>query len=224
LSRLGASRFRIRDGGVPESSGGTPELSKQDVDDRILPETAGRGVRAAKIIEVPRAASQQPSGTIGRDEVGGFEARSSSESGTSGQATPTWSLSRVPEGAGSGGGRSADAPRWGEYSRGATIGFKRRLRIEVHSDGLLIRDGVEIPVGRGESREQLAKQMMAALDDEVRAWGRPPQSFYWVPDVAFAVYPGGYQHYERARAELEQRGVSTSLEHVLENNEPLKPE
>ena len=101
----------------------------------------------------------------------------------------------------------------------ATIGFERELPIRVEPDRLVVGDGSVVPVGRGELSDELTRQVAEAIDDEARAWGRPPEHFYWVPQVRFVVTPGGNQHCERVRSRLRAYGLSSTVEYRLEARE-----
>ena len=106
--------------------------------------------------------------------------------------------------------------RWGFSSPNATIGFERQLLLKSEPDRLLVGDGPPIPVGRGETREELLQRVVTAIEREARAWGKPPSSFYWIPSVRFIVIPGGNQHYERLNDGLRTLGLQTSVDYRLD--------
>ncbi|MFQ5732785.1 MAG: hypothetical protein ACE5KM_12635 [Planctomycetaceae bacterium] len=108
--------------------------------------------------------------------------------------------------------------RWGLSSPGATIGFEKEVRVWASVDQLLV-GRQRLAVGQGETREQLLQSVVVAVGREVRAWGKPPDSFYWVPRVRFVISPGGNRHYERLRSPLIKLGLQTTAEYRLETPE-----
>jgi hypothetical protein len=109
--------------------------------------------------------------------------------------------------------------KWGIHSRRATIGFKRQIQIDLYAQEIRVAGGASIVVDQNKTYDQLSNELVAGLESEVLAWGRPPENFYWVPDVKFAVHKDGFQHYERAKAAFEAVDVATTVEHVLESSE-----
>lgn len=108
--------------------------------------------------------------------------------------------------------RSSLRRRWGFSSPAATIGFEREVQIEVEPHRMIVARGDTIPLGNGETREQMAGQLLAALEKEARSWGHPPEGFYWVPTIRFVVSPGGNQHHERLKQPLETWGLGSRVE------------
>lgn len=105
--------------------------------------------------------------------------------------------------------------RWGLFNPGATIGFEKEIQVWATSERLFV-GRQRIRVGNGETKEQLLQNVVVAIAREVRAWGKPPDSFYWVPRVRFIISPGGNRHYGRLRSSLHKLGLQTSAEYRLE--------
>lgn len=115
--------------------------------------------------------------------------------------------------------------RWGRSDRRAGIGFEREIVIGLRPDLITVKDGPAIPVGHGESPEELLVHVLEALEQEARTWGPPPQGFYWIPSIRFLVSPGGNQHYARLRGPLSRWGVNSRVEQALDTSTPaFQPE
>jgi hypothetical protein len=112
--------------------------------------------------------------------------------------------------------RFASLHRWGLSSPDATIGFEREIDIVVTSDRLVVRNKQTIRVGKGETRDELVKRVATAIEREVRSWGKPPDSFYWVPTLKFVISPGGNRHYERLAGPVKKLGLHAIVEYRLE--------
>ncbi|MEX2286695.1 MAG: hypothetical protein WD648_06370 [Planctomycetaceae bacterium] len=90
------------------------------------------------------------------------------------------------------------------------------MTVEVHADRIVVGGETMLRVGRGESGKELTDGFMAALDEHVRTWGRPPKDFYWVPTLKFIVDPAGRPFYERVRGATSELGLRSSVEHKLD--------
>ncbi len=110
--------------------------------------------------------------------------------------------------------------RWGIHGPRAHIGFERRVVIYIDTHQLVVGNENPIPIGHGESREQLASNVLHAIESEVRAWGQPPEHFYWSPSPHFVVSPGGNQYYEPLKSQVAKWGLSSTVEFRLD---PYKP-
>ncbi|MGE5192202.1 MAG: hypothetical protein ACM3U2_06825 [Deltaproteobacteria bacterium] len=125
-------------------------------------------------------------------------------------------------------GRAMGPRLWGRARPRATIGLERKLEVRVLSDRILVGSkDVVVPVGKGETAEELLNHVVAGIDHAAEKWGEPPASFYWLPTVKFVVYPGGNQYYERLHEPLERQwGVTSTMEYAPEtrgdkaNNKP----
>lgn len=96
-------------------------------------------------------------------------------------------------------------------NRRATIGFTRKIPVEVTEHEVLVGEEPPIPVGIGETAEQLAGALRQSIEMHARSWGYPPENFYWVPALQFVVHPGGNSHYERMKEAAENWELSTSV-------------
>jgi len=112
--------------------------------------------------------------------------------------------------------RFASLRRWGLSSPNATIGFEREIDVAVTTDRLVVRNKQTIRVGNGETRDELVKRLETAIQREVLSWGKPPDSFYWVPTLKFVISPGGNRHYERLAGRVKELGLHAIAEHRLE--------
>ena len=102
--------------------------------------------------------------------------------------------------------------RWGLCDPGASIGFEREVRVDVSQDELRIAEKHSVPVGQGESKQETLELFAAALDQHSRAWGRPPQGFFWAPRLKFIVKPNANGQYEQVNAMMTRAGLATSHE------------
>jgi hypothetical protein len=113
-------------------------------------------------------------------------------------------------------GRSMGPRLWGRARPRATIGLERKLEIRIMDDRILVGSkDIVIPVGNGETVEEMIHFVVAGIDRAADKWGDPPTSFYWLPTVRFVVYPGGNQYYERLHEPLEKKwGVVSTVEYA----------
>ena len=115
-------------------------------------------------------------------------------------------------------GRSNRPRLWGTARSKASIGLERKLQIRLMSDRILIgsKDNV-VPVGNGETVEEMINQVVVGIDRAAERWGDPPTSYYWLPTVRFVIYPGGDLYYERLHGPLERKwGLPSTLEYAPE--------
>jgi hypothetical protein len=118
-------------------------------------------------------------------------------------------------------GRAMGPRLWGRARARATIGLERKLEIRILADRILVGSkDIVIPVGNGETVEEMINHVVAGIDRAADKWGDPPASFYWLPTVRFVVYPGGNQYYEKLHETLQHKwGVTSTLEYA-----PAKPD
>lgn len=112
--------------------------------------------------------------------------------------------------------RSRAPRKWGQVGRRAGIGFEKKVNIYLNDRRIVVdsKDNV-IPVGPGDSGEEIVNRVAASIDSVADSWGEPPSNFYWVPVVKFMVYPGGNANYARLQSALEQHwGVSSTVEYA----------
>jgi len=169
------------------------------------------------------AASGNPqSGASAGQTTPSFSSQTSSDPAAGG-ATPSFSHDFGPRRKSRGASREELArQRWGQAREG-TIGFERSVAIHIAGDKIVIDKGkVVLPIGRGESKEELLEGVLSAIDEQSRNWGPPPARFYWVPAVRFTVTPEGSQHYERVNSALREWGLATSVRFVAEPPQPAR--
>jgi hypothetical protein len=116
--------------------------------------------------------------------------------------------------------RDSTKHRWGYSSPQASIGFEHEVTIWVGARAIVVGGQPPVSINRAESTQRLAALVVPALDREARAWGRPPDHLYWVPNVKFVVSPGGNLTYERLRPLIERHGLVSSVEYCLEMESP----
>jgi hypothetical protein len=113
-------------------------------------------------------------------------------------------------------GSEAVKKRWGMTNGRATIGLEKKLEIHCLPTKVLIGpNDASIPCGAGETKEQLVRDVLGAIEQLTIGWGKPPRNFYWIPVVKFVVYPGGNQHYERLQNGLREWGLFSSVEYTV---------
>lgn len=88
----------------------------------------------------------------------------------------------------------------------------------------MIGDRQTIRIAKDDTPEQLFRSVVFALDAEARSWGKPPDSFYWVPHIQFIVSPGGNQHFARLNRDLQKLGLQTEVSYRLESTAPTQRE
>jgi hypothetical protein len=113
--------------------------------------------------------------------------------------------------------QAASARRWGAGSSAGRIGFERSVKIDVHADRLTVAKAGELQFAEDADRDTVRKACAAAIDAAVRSWGSPPEGFYWMPRVAFRIYPGGNLHTARLKGLAEEWGLSVTVEQELED-------
>ena len=74
-----------------------------------------------------------------------------------------------------------------------------------------IRVGDSYVVSGRLQRRSLTHFVVEAIDRQAHAWGRPPDSFYWVPSVQFVVGPDGQDNLKILKTELSQFGLPTRI-------------
>jgi hypothetical protein len=79
-----------------------------------------------------------------------------------------------------------------------------------------VGDERPLRIRTGISREELQQDLAVTLDAHVRSWGRPPNSFFWLPSIHFEVAPGGHQSYQRLNDLIKDWQLRSTVEFVLE--------
>ncbi|HEV8001561.1 MAG TPA: hypothetical protein VGP63_16865 [Planctomycetaceae bacterium] len=110
--------------------------------------------------------------------------------------------------------------RWGYSSSQATIGFEHDVTIWIGARAIVVGGQPPVPISRADSVQRLTALVVPAIDREARAWGRPPDHLYWVPNVKFVVSPGGNLPFERLRPVIERHGLVSSVDYCLEPDSP----
>lgn len=108
--------------------------------------------------------------------------------------------------------------RWGFAEPGASIGFEREVKVDVSADMVVIADKYDIPVGRGETKQETFEIFVSSLDKCSHEWGRPPQGFFWTPRIKFVVKPDADAQYEQINAMMTRAGLATSHEFFEKSN------
>lgn len=111
---------------------------------------------------------------------------------------------------------NVDDPQWGIRDAGSSIGLERDVTIHVSSREVRVGDERPLTIKAGVSREELQQDLANTLDAHVRSWGRPPNSFFWLPSVHFEVAPGGHQYYQRLNDLIKDWQLRSTVEFVLE--------
>ena len=191
---------------------------------------AGRNAESQKDRALGRGEPGNPGGgtDAGRPETNGRKKMVAGDEsdGSQQRQAPTFetltvgpSSSRASRSPG-GPGQSGDAaPRhWGVASLGATIGYERRVRVQIELDHITVAQQPRIDTGvtGGElSAAEIQQRVIRAIQLTARSWGPPPERFYWVPAIRFEVSPGGFLYYERLNSLFRSWRISTSVDHVL---------
>lgn len=210
-SGLPGSPNGIDDGGAAGPvAGGTDGSPNGPAGNRVAGKSAGRGATqygGATEGGTAAAPGQQSSGAgTGSPGAGGQSGNSSPSPSTS------MTIGRLR-----GSRRLRQAKkRWGFSNPGATIGFEREVTVQTTADRLIVGRRYVIRIGKGEPTRQLMLKLTAAVESEARSWGKPPNSFYWVPMLRFVISPGGNQHYQRLRSEVHKIGLQSAVEYKLE--------
>jgi hypothetical protein len=99
---------------------------------------------------------------------------------------------------------------------GSQIGLERKVNIRVESQRIIIESEPPIDVVPGMSREELQAEVAATLRTHFQGWGRPPHSFYWLPQVRYTVLPGGHQNLKRVNDLTDEWEMSAKIDYALE--------
>ena len=81
---------------------------------------------------------------------------------------------------------------------------------------MTVADETMFPITAGMPADELRDLLAVHLNHQVRSWGEPPRSFYWLPTANFMVSPGGNQFYERLKSVTERWKLRSTVKHVLE--------
>lgn len=200
-----------------EGSGGSangPSLSGNS-------EARGTGQNGAKSGQANGQSSGQPSnGQRGGTKSGaGGSGGDSGADGADGDASGK-SGDDVPAGPGANfgprsrrkGPRAPGERHWGYASRRASIGFQRDVTVQVLDDRLIVGNGREIQLDEGTSAKDTVDRIVDAVDAEAWSWGRPPDSFYYVPTLKFVATPGAERSVEPLRVPLKKEGLSSTVQ------------
>jgi hypothetical protein len=99
---------------------------------------------------------------------------------------------------------------------GSQIGLERKVNIRVEAQRITVESELPIVVGPGMSRDELQSAFAVALQEHFIGWGRPPRSFYWLPQLQFTVLPGGQQNLKRLTDLTEKWEMSSKTDYALE--------
>jgi hypothetical protein len=99
---------------------------------------------------------------------------------------------------------------------GSQIGLERKVNVRVESQRIVLESELPIVIAPGMSREELQSEFAATLQSHFVGWGRPPRSFYWLPQVQFTVLPGGHQNLKRLTDLTEKWEMATETDYALE--------
>jgi hypothetical protein len=99
---------------------------------------------------------------------------------------------------------------------GSQIGLERKVNIRVEAQRIVVESELPIVIAPGMSREELQSEFSLALQAHFESWGRPPRSFYWLPQIRFTVLPGGHQHLKRLTALTEEWEMDSQIDYALE--------
>ncbi len=78
-----------------------------------------------------------------------------------------------------------------------------------------------IPIRPGATRNELFDYLLAAIDENSAAWGKPATGFFWVPSLRFVISPGGNQIYNRLAPLVTRSGLRSDTEFTLDRPQTL---
>lgn len=99
---------------------------------------------------------------------------------------------------------------------GSQIGLERKVTIRIEPQRIVVESESPIIVGPEMSREDLQSQFAATLRGHFEGWGRPPRSFYWLPQVRFIVLPGGHANLKRLADLTREWEMASQIDYALE--------
>ncbi|MBL8850333.1 MAG: hypothetical protein JNG89_11700 [Planctomycetaceae bacterium] len=99
---------------------------------------------------------------------------------------------------------------------GSQIGLERKVHIRVEQQRVVVESEPAIDIAPGTSREELQSQLAQTLRSHFQGWGRPPRSFYWMPQIKCSVLPGGHQHAQRLLDFTKEWELPSEVEYALE--------
>jgi hypothetical protein len=213
-SPTGSAGSGFSGGGAGQSDPSSTASGQPDSSPQISSGTAGGG------------GTPDGSGLPGGSPSGGTpgaDAGGESGQGGGGSADPSSGGGGMPSFAQSSDGSSNGnftRRRWGYSSSQATIGFEHDVTIWIGARAIVVGGQPPVPISRADSVQRLTALVVPAIDREARAWGRPPDHLYWVPNVKFVVSPGGNLPFERLRPVIERHGLVSSVDYELEMGRP----
>ncbi|MFO1019667.1 MAG: cell envelope integrity protein TolA [Planctomycetales bacterium] len=189
-------------------AGGEPSAEEAEE----MPEEDDSGVRL-----IPQAEEATPKPETPRKPSGGKNGQNQGAPAPRG-GTPDSPVifGAAPGGGGEGGAASRNQhmsrQRWGRAGARGTIGLEKSVPVQITPNEVIIGGKVGIPIGQGESRDELAEQLLRGIDYYTSQWGSPPDTFYWIPSAKCYVERGGGQHYARVQGILSQWGITSTVE------------
>jgi hypothetical protein len=107
-------------------------------------------------------------------------------------------------------------PQWGPRTGSGLIGFENQVRITVTATQIAIEEQSTFHVDTSTSINDLERLLAGSINHEVRGWGSPPKSFYWVPAIRFAVTSDGRPQHQRLKKIIKQWDLQSTVEYVNE--------
>jgi hypothetical protein len=202
-------------GGTSDPSESSATASGQPGSSQFSPATADSGGSPGGSNLPGGVPSGGSAGADSGTDAGQSSSGSANDSGAAGAGMPSFAQASD----GPPGGNNTKH-RWGYSSPQASIGFEHDVTIWIGARAIVVGGQPPLAINRTESIQRLTALVVPALDREARAWGRPPDHLYWVPNVKFVVSPGGNLPYEQLRPVIERHGLVSSVDYCLELESP----
>lgn len=99
---------------------------------------------------------------------------------------------------------------------GSQIGLERKVVIRIEDHRVVVESESPVIVTPEMTRDDLQSQFAATLRAHFEGWGRPPRSFYWLPQLKFVVLPGGHANLKRLADVANEWEMTTEVDYALE--------
>ncbi len=101
--------------------------------------------------------------------------------------------------------------QWGIPNPKGTIALEKEMVIVINGDRVIVHNRYRISRTEDRTNAEVAELTIEAMDVIARDWGRPPEQFYWLPNVELVVQRGGEIWKESFKRALEQSGVTVKV-------------
>jgi len=109
----------------------------------------------------------------------------------------------------------SDKTAAGQPARLGMIGYERSIVLESHWDSLVVDGELKINIAETATNEKIALTVKQLLSARIRSWGKPPEKFYWLPNVQLKSSPGGNLRALMLRDLIQKWGMTVEEDVVI---------